>query len=393
MQNPVRSGASSSLYLSIFYTYFAFALLFQAYPPLFNALMAEFDIGRQAVALVMTLFLAPIVVLAVPAGLLVDRLGVRRVGWVAFGLMAAGALVSGLTSSFPVLLAARALAGAGGSFLIVAVLKIITYRFTRERLGLALGIFAAGLPAGTAIAFNVLSAGSDALGWRAVTLVTGLIAISALWPYLWLASGAPVEEGRLQPPTSMASVFGSGELWRLTAVTMFGYAAIIGFTTWTPSILVEYAAIPLWVSLALASLLLVVDIPFAPLWGKASDRMGTRKAFVVLAFTVFLAGSLVVPYIARSAAAVPGLLLIIGIIGIGCAMFFPAALAIPAENVAPPLAGAAYGMLFTAQVAGMMVGPSLVGFILDSASIYAGFLTVSAMALAGLAAALTLRTR
>lgn len=296
------------------------------------------------------------------------------------------------TPSFPVLLAARALAGAGGGFLIVAVLKIVTYRFSRERLGLALGIFAAGLPGGTAVAFNVLSAGTEALGWRGVTLLAGLIAISALWPYLLLARGVPVGEGRLRPSINMPSVFSSGELWRLTVVTVFGYSAIIGFTTWAPSTLVEYAGIPLRVSLALASFLLVVDIPFAPLWGKVSDRVGTRKAFVVLAFGVFLAGSLVVPYIAE-AAAIPALLLVIGVMGIGCAMFFPAALAIPAENVAPPLAGAAYGMLFTAQVAGMMAGPNVVGFILDSGPIYTGFLTVSAMALAGLAASVTLRTR
>ncbi len=393
MQSSVRTGGGSKLYLSIFYAYFAFALLFQAYPPLFDALVAEFDISRQAVALVMSLFLAPILVLAVPAGVLVDRLGVRRVGWVAFGLMAVGALVSALTPAFPVLLAGRALAGAGGCFLIVAVLKIITYSFTRERLGLALGIFAAGLPGGTAVAFNVLNAGGETLGWRGVTLLAGLIAISALWPYLWLARGAPVAEGRVQPSTNMPGVLGSREMWRLAAVTVCGYTAIIGFTTWAPSTLVEYAAMPLWVSLALASFLLVVDIPFAPLWGKVSDRMGIRKAFIVLAFAIYLAGSLVVPLVAQSAAAVPALFVVIGVMGMGCAMFFPAALAIPAENVAPPLTGAAYGMLFAAQVAGMMAGPSVVGFVLDSASTYAGFLTVSAVTLAGLAASLTLRTR
>lgn len=307
--------------------------------------------------------------------------------------MGVGALVSALAPAFPILLAGRALAGAGGGLLIVAVLKIISYCFSRDRLGLALGIFAAGLPGGTAVAFNVLSAGSASFGWRAITLLAGLIAVSALWPYLRLARRVPAAPERGGLFANMPSVFGNRELWRLAAVTVCGYTAIIGFTTWAPSTLVEYAAVPLWVSLALASFLLLVDIPLAPLWGRLSDRLGTRKAFIVLGFAIYLVGSLVVPPIAQSAVAVPGLLLVIGTMGIGCAMFFPAALAIPAENVAPPLAGAAYGMLFMAQVAGMMAGPTVVGFVLDNGATYMGFLAVSAVTLAGLAAALTLRTR
>lgn len=137
-----------------------------------------------------------------------------------------------------------------------------------------------------------------------------------------------------------AAALRSSELWRLAITTVFGYTAILGFTTWTPSALVGYAGIPLWVSTLIASLLLVIDVPFAPLWGGISDRVGRRKPFIVSAFAVFLIGSVVVPYVAVTPGlAVAGLVAVITVMGIGCAMFFPTALAIPAEVVPPEQAG------------------------------------------------------
>lgn len=381
-------------YLAVFYAYFSFAVLFQLYPPLFENLMAEFEVSRQGASLVMSLFMAPMIVLAVPAGLAVDRFGVLRIGWAAFATLTVGALISATAASFSVFLLGRAISGTGGFLAIIAILKIVTQRFAKERLGLALGVFAAGLPAGTGVAFNLLSVIGQNFGWRATTLAGAFIAVSAVPVFNYLTKRYPMGMDSATTSVNMARVFGNGEMWRISIVTIFGYTAIIAFTTWAPITLVEYASIPLWVSSALASFLLIVDIPFAPLWGNLSDRVGKRKPFIIAAFVIFLVGSLIVPPIAQAPVwAVPGLLLVIGAMGVGCAMFFPAALAIPAENVGAELAGAAYGMLFMAQVAGMMGGPVILGFVLDHTSTYIGFLSISLVTLAGLLSSLPLKTR
>lgn len=184
----------------------------------------------------------------------------------------------------------------------------------------------------------------------------------------------------------------SSELWRLGLVTVLGYAAILGFTTWAPTTLVGFARIPLWAAASIASMLLVIDIPFAPLWGAVSDRVGRRKPFVLAAFAVYLAGSLLVPWVAQTHAVAPLVAVIAGM-GIGCAMFFPAALTIPAESVSPDQTGAAYGLFFTAQVLGMVSGPLLIGAILDVGTPALAFLGVSAITALGLAGALSLRGR
>jgi len=382
------------LYLLAFHAYFAFALLFQLYPPLFEPLMREFAVGRQTVSLTMSLFTAPVALFAVPAGLAVDRFSTLRVGWTGFLLMALGAVVSGLAASFPQLLAGRALSGLGGSLVLTAILKVLAACAPRDRLGLALGFFAAGLPAGTGVAFNLLRPLGHRLGWRAPSLAGALVALSALALFHGVMTRQGRRKGGEASSLDVTLVVRHGEMWRIALVTVAAYMAIIAFTTWTPTVLVGYAGIPLWLASALASLLLVVDMPLAPLWGQLSDRLGKRKLFIVTAFAVYLTGSLVVPRIALSPVlAAPGLLLVIGLMGVGCAMFFPAALAIPAETVRAEGAGAAYGMLFTAQVAGMMAGPAVVAAVLEPAGPPLGFLTISLITLAGLLLALTLRTR
>lgn len=394
LSGPVGTASGWQLYGLVFYSYFCFGVLFQVFPPLFDAVMGDFAVSRQTVSLTMSLFMVPLVIFAIPAGLAADRFPALRLGWAAFLLLGLGAVISALAGSFPHLVLGRAVSGVGASLLITSTLKVIAERVAKERLGLALGIFAAGLPAGTGVAFNLLSLLGRSVGWRAAALAGALIALTGLVVFHRVTKDAPRERVGSNTSLNMALVFRHAEMWRISAVTVVAYMAIIAFTTWTPTTLVPYAGLPLWLSSALASLLLVVDIPFAPVWGQVSDRLGKRKIFIVSAFAIYLIGSLIVPHIAlASGIAVPGLLVMIALMGIGCSMFFPAALAIPVENVEPEQAGAAYGMLFTAQVAGMMAGPSLVAFALEAGGSYASFLTISGITLVGLLLSLTLKSR
>jgi len=375
--------------LILFCSYFGFGVLLQVFPPLLGSIQREFALDHRSASLVVTLFLAPMVLAAVPAGLAADRFGPAaaiRAGLVG---MLFGTVVTVAAPTWVLVLTGRVLAGLGSGLLLVALLKVAAENVPHEKLGIALGIFAAGLPVGTGVAFNLLRALGELAGWRAALAAAGLLVLLTAAVFE-LAAGRRLTSAGVM--ANLTSVLRKGELWRLSSVTVFGYAAILGFTTWAPTTLVGYARIPIWIASLIASILLVVDIPFAPFWGAVSDRLGRRKLFVVAAFAVYLTGSLLVPGTALARAVVI-LVLIISIMGIGCAMFFPAALAIPAEIVPAERAGAAYGVLFTAQVAGMLAGPLAVGQALDSATTTVAFLTVSALAAGGLLAGLTLRSR
>ncbi len=387
----VRAG-SGGAYVALLAAYFAFGTVFQVFPPLFDQLEAQFGISRAAVSSVMSLFLVPLILIALPGGVLADRFGPAIAGHIGFALLATGAVTAAIAPSFTLLLAGRALSGIGGGLLFVAALTLVTDRFPRERRGLAIGVFVAGLPIGTGLAFNLLAPVGTALGWRAAALGGVAIALGA-WGAFGLAVGrtaSPVRTGLRHTAEGVRD----GEMLRLAAVTVLGYMAIIGFTTWAPTTLARYAHVSLRTASLIASLLLVIDIPFAPFWGYLSDRLGRRRPFILAAFAVYFLGSLAVPPAGQLPPALAGgtLLLITGVMGVGCSMFFPAALAIPASRVAPESVGMAYGMLLTAQAVGMMLGPLLVGHVLDVASAPAGFFTVSGLTLVGLIAAGWLRS-
>ena len=375
--------------LILFCSYFGFGVLLQVFPPLLGELQKEFALDHRSASLVITLFLAPMVLVALPAGIAADRFGPVTTIRAGLFTMLAGTAVTLAAPTWAQVLAGRAIAGLGSGLLLVALLKVAAENGPREKLGIALGIFAAGLPAGTGIAFNLLRPLSQPAGWRGALAAAGLLVLASVLVFE-VASGRRLARSAISVNPSL--VLRSGELWRLSLVTVLGYAAIIGFTTWAPTTLVGYARIPVWVASLIASILLVVDIPFAPFWGAVSDRLKRRKMFVIAAFAVYLPGSLLVPGVAVSGAVLV-LVLVIAAMGIGCSMFFPAALAIPAETVQPDHAGAAYGLLFTAQVAGMLVGPLAIGLVLDLSSARFAFFTVSVLAAGGLLAGLALRSR
>ncbi len=373
----------------LFYGYFGFGTLLQVFPPLLGSLQQEYGIGHRTASLVMSLFLAPMVLTAVPAGVAADRFGVTAIGRIGVAVMLAGTAVSLVAPSWPLVLTGRAIAGTGGALLLVALLKIGCETVPAEKLGLSMGLFAAGLPVGTGLAFNLLRLLAQSGGWRASLLAAGIVVLTAALVFEAVGARRPSTTSMSVNP---ARALRSGELWRLSVVAVLGYAAILGFTTWAPTTLVGFARIPLWAATLIASILLIIDIPFAPFWGAVSDRVGRRKPFVLASFAVYLIGSLLVPAVAQTHAVAPLVVVITGM-GIGCAMFFPAALTIPAQSVPPDQIGAAYGLFFTAQVVGLLSGPLLIGQILDLGTPTLAFLGVSAVTALGLAASFNLRTR
>ena len=386
-----RRGTNLGALWVVFYLYFVFGVALQLYPPLFDSIMAEFSVNRQAAAALMTVFLAPVVLLGIWGGLVTDRLGIHRVVPISLVVVMAGLLLSAVATSFPFLLLGRALAGVGSAFLVVAVMKIVALNFPKERLGLAFGVFAAGLPVATVLAFNGLSL----LGWRGSTLAGVAFAGIGLVFFQLLAKRLRLAPGIRAPLFASGLALRNREVWRVAIVAFFGYMAIVSFTTWAPTTLVDYAGIALWLASLLASILLLIDIPLGPVWGSVSDRLGRRKPFLVAAFVIYLAGSLVVPWVALLPIVVATLALLatITFMGTGCAAFFPTASSIPAQSVRPELAGSAFGIFVTAQFLGMALGPMVLGYTLDMTSALTGFLVISLMTGFGAVAAMALRSR
>ncbi len=331
----------------------------------------------------MTVFLIPALALAAPIGTLIDRRGVRAPAQVGFTVLIVGAALAAAAPNFPLLLASRVLAGAGAALLLVTALRRLAAEVPAHQLGAAFGVFVAGLPVGTVAAFDVITPLVGQRHWRPAAAASALVVVIFFAGFL-LATRHPIRHTSATPPrpeqTARVRLPASAELRRLLILVVLGYTTIIAFTTWAPSQVSKYAHLGGETTTILASILLAIDIPFAPAWGRLSDHLGRRKPFVIAAFATYGTGALILVGAAHSGGSrTLWVALTIAFMGVGCAMFFPTTLAIATHLFGPDGLGAGYGLFVTAQVLGMAVGPLALGPVFTQVSPLAGVLTVAGL--------------
>ena len=120
--------------------------------------------------------------LILTAGALGDRLGAKRIFAAGFVLFTAASLACALAPSALILIAARAVQGAGAAILVPNSLALLNHAFPVEReRGRAVGIWAAG--ASLALTAGPLAGGAliALVGWRSIFLVNLPIGLAGLW--------------------------------------------------------------------------------------------------------------------------------------------------------------------------------------------------------------------
>jgi sugar phosphate permease len=146
------------------------------------ALASDFGLDAAETGLLASVYFLVFGLSQIPIGVLLDRLGPRRVQGVLLVIAAGGATLFGNASSFPELLVARAMIGLGVAGSLMAGLKAIVTWFPRERVALANGwmIMLGSLGAVTATAPTDWLL--NYLGWRSLfeILTIGTVTVAGL---------------------------------------------------------------------------------------------------------------------------------------------------------------------------------------------------------------------
>jgi MFS family permease len=111
-----------------------------------------FGVSTAGASLALTIYLVPFAVLQLVSGTIGERIGRAGAIRAAFGIYALGSLWAAATSGFGAFLAARALQGAANAFTTPLVLASLADATPAERLGRAMGTFAAVQTAGVVCA-------------------------------------------------------------------------------------------------------------------------------------------------------------------------------------------------------------------------------------------------
>ena len=208
-----------------------------------------FGLSNSQRGLMNSAFFWSYALLQVPAGWLVDRVGVKFPYAVSFLFWSIVSACTGFANSVTQLFTIRLLLGAGEATVAPASLRWIRMNVEERERGLAMGIYMAGTKIGPAIGAPIAAMLIAAYGWRSMFYLTGLCSLVWLLPWLLLVrNDAPAPAARAASAAAEApfwSVLKGSAIWGIIVGT-FCYSCYLYFClTWLPAYFKEQRKLPL----------------------------------------------------------------------------------------------------------------------------------------------------
>jgi len=248
--------------------------------------MRDFQIGSADLGLLGSMYFYPYAILQIPAGLLVDAVGVR-VAVTGFMLTATfGTLYFASMPNFGDALLGRLLIGVGVSVVWVAANKVVAVLFKVREFATFSGLTAAMGSLGAIAATAPLAGLVEAVGWRYSFVVIGLVTLAITG-----ANALVLRSEELNPQsrslrgsaTGLRAIVASRGFWLIAVVGFFYYGTYSGFQgLWTIPFLVQARGIAYDQASALVTVSASGFAAGSALWGILSDRVVGRRKPVFL---------------------------------------------------------------------------------------------------------------
>lgn len=387
--------AAPLVWALLIYAWVANYLIRMALSSLLPPIMAELSLSYTRAGLLATAFFYAYMAMQLPAGLLGDRLGRKRILLSGLLLGVAASLLTGLAGSFLMLFLARLLTGVSQGSLFSNDRVIIATYTPKEKMALGQGVSFSGPGLGTTLGLFLAGALGEFMPWRGVFVVFALpplLAAALVWRLIPEPPPAVMDSGL----RSIRRVVRHSDLWILGAAGIMPVWIQFVLATWAPLLFAEIGVTELGRSAFYASLQ-GLPAPFGLLaLGWLADRVHRRgiSRKVVIALTVVLAGTCfagmgLAVQAKGSAALLAALMLLTSFFLWGTWGPVYASLG---EIVPPPLLGTAFGLLNTVCFVGALAGPVFTGWIKDVSGSFAWACYAAAIA-TGLGATMALALR
>ncbi|MBW4982835.1 MFS transporter [Mameliella sp. CS4] len=330
----------------------AMAFQYQVVASLGPLFMDRHGTNLADLGILISLYLLPGLVFALPGGGIAQRFGDRRV--VASGLvvMVLGGLIMWQGQSWSLQILGRLLAGTGGVLLNVIMTKMVADWFAGRNLATAMGIFVNSWPAGIALALLLLPLIAQAGGLNAALATSMVLCIAGLALMTLAYRDPPASPGGTMPSGSwprnsaLTGILIAGCVWGLYNGAL---AMVFAFG---PALLVERGA-ALTQASGISSLVLWLAVVSVPAGGLIGDRIGRPNAVLLAG----LAGFAVTFALALLAPSLPVFILM----GLICGLPAGPIMALPGRVLRPETRALGMGIFFTLYYFWMAVLPALSG--------------------------------
>ncbi len=353
--------------------HFTSHFLLLALAPLLPLMKTEFDVSFTELGLLLTLFFATSGAGQVVAGMLVDRFGPHRLLLAGITLQSAAVLAMGFAPSLPVLFPLVFAAGIGNTVYHPSDLSILSRRISRERQGRAFASHSVAGSLGFALSPIAVGLAATYWGWRVALIGAGVLGlIIAVTVSLNLAS-LRADRQRTATKESHPNSIPARKLSFLTILTLpvvlFGFGffflsslALAGLMNFTVSALTEGYGVQLAMATFAIASLQFGAIGGTLIGGVVADRFGRHHQIAILGMIASAVCVLPLAYTGLPLVLIVGFLLLAGVF-VGATLPSRDLLirqAAPRDNL-----GKTFGTVYSGLDGGSLVGPLVIGPLLD----------------------------
>lgn len=367
----------------------AFAISLQFLPPIFKQIIRDIPFSNSQAGMLMGAYAVPGIILPFLVAFLASRYNEKTIIIIALLTLIAGLLAFSISKSFLTLLIFRLIAGIGATALVVLAPLLVTMFFGQDNIGIAMGIFNAGVPTGTVISANLFGVLGEVLRWRLIILGIAIFVAIVLLISLFVLHipEKGQEENDKEERSSNKSGFGLG-LWLIAIIWALANAQFLSYSTFGSQ---YFQGLGMDVQKAglLVSFIVMVPIFISPFVGIIIDKTGWKKR-LLLAGAIIMAISFVL--ITKTTSTI---ILWTITLGLGFAPIPVLVFALLPEMVEPSQVGMGLGVLTSASNLGIALGPMAFGALLDKTgeNFNIGFITLALVSLVVILAISQLRTQ
>lgn len=339
-------------------------------PPLEDVIRQQMAISHAQAALLYSLPVAMLALVAIPAGFLADTIGLKKSVGLGALIVTVGSALRAISCEYPVVLTFTLLYGVGLALCFPNIPKLARSYSSRQRSHFTVSLFIAGILASggltLTIARPVMYPLTDTFqGVFLLSTVPIFVALILWWP---LTNNLPREvagvEGKGIDIRPLKAIVTRKDLWLVSVFFWLHNFILYTFVGWLPQYLMNIG-IGSNSSGLITSLTFWIGVPSVILLGRLSSQLGRRKPF--------LWGSSILLIVAMYAALFINATLswvLVLLAGAANAIRFSTILSLPLEIVHPRQAGTASGMVMSIGYIGALVGPLIGGIILDNTGGY-----------------------
>lgn len=359
--------------------YYALGMIGSSIPPLITPITHDLALSLSQMGVILGTSHLIYIPLAIPVGLLLDRIGIRKSILTGITLVSLSGLLRSFAISFETLFLSVCLFGLGGPAISVGIPKAVASWFAGKDRGTASGIYLTGFIMGVATATAITNTVIMPLvgTWRNTLAFYGLFGF--LMVLIWSLFGKERTHNQtgdtLSAPLrkAIAVLLSEKHVWLVAIIGFSSFFVRHGLGGWLPKLFELkgmspgragfLASVPSWCGL--------IGSTTIPRLGKTGSRKYIISiALLVQGICVFITGT------------TTGLPLNVSLIlyGISTYAILPLLIVVLMElpQIGAEYMGAAGGLFFSIGEVGGFLGPSIVGFLLDfTGSALPGIITLT----------------